>query len=79
MTTYAIKTSDSQVHTVEAATYVIDSQGLRFVGDQGVTQAIFTSFDWMMVRQTVAAPAATPKADEKTEESSTAAPTVLGE
>jgi hypothetical protein len=36
-------------HDIEAHTYVQDSNGLRFIGADGVIVAIFTSFDWMKV------------------------------
>jgi hypothetical protein len=36
-------------HDIEAHTYVQDSNGLRFIGADGVVVAIFTSFDWMKV------------------------------
>jgi hypothetical protein len=34
-------------HEITAHTYVNGSDGLRFVGSDGVTVAIFTTFDWM--------------------------------
>lgn len=52
MTQYQIR-AVGEVHSIEAATYVIDSQGLRFVSADGVTVAIFTAFDWMRIAPAV--------------------------
>ena len=35
------------IHDVTAHTYTIGSDGLKFIGSDGVTVAIFTTFDWM--------------------------------
>jgi len=34
-------------HEITAHTYTLGSDGLKFIGSDGVTVAIFTSFDWM--------------------------------
>jgi hypothetical protein len=54
MTMYQVQAGGSSLtsaalHDIEAHTYVQDSSGLRFIGADGVTVAIFTSFDWMKV------------------------------
>lgn len=51
MTTYRVQSAGigGQLHELDAHTYVQDSSGLRFIGDDGVTVAIFTSFEWMKV------------------------------
>lgn len=38
-------------HQITAHTYTLGSDGLRFIGSDGVTVAIFTSFDWMKLVQ----------------------------
>ncbi|WP_434456515.1 hypothetical protein JQR85_13580 [Stutzerimonas urumqiensis] len=48
MTMYRVQAQGAP-HDIEAHTYVQDSDGLRFIGSDGVTVAIFTSFDWMKV------------------------------
>ncbi len=48
MTKYEVHASGTP-HEIEAHTYVQDSNGLRFIGSDGVVVAIFTSFDWMKV------------------------------
>lgn len=54
MTKYQIHAT-GQVHELEATTYVIDANGLRFVGADGVVVAIYSAFDWMRVAPAVAA------------------------
>lgn len=46
MSKYNVHATNKE-HDVEAHTYVIDSNGLRFIGADGVTVAVFTKFDWM--------------------------------
>ncbi|MFP5338081.1 MAG: hypothetical protein ACLGIW_06255 [Gammaproteobacteria bacterium] len=48
MTMYQVQ-AQGVPHDIEAHTYVQDSSGLRFIGDDGVTVAIFTAFEWMKV------------------------------
>lgn len=48
MTKYQLLAA-GEPHEIEAHTYVQDSNGLRFIGSDGVVVAIFTSFDWMKV------------------------------
>lgn len=48
MTKYEVHAS-GMPHEIVAHTYVQDSNGLRFIGSDGVVVAIFTSFDWMKV------------------------------
>lgn len=55
MTKYQIH-STGVVHELEAATYVQDSNGLRFIGTDGVTLAIYSQFDWMRIAPVVAEP-----------------------
>ncbi|MFP5339893.1 MAG: hypothetical protein ACLGIW_15620 [Gammaproteobacteria bacterium] len=38
-------------HEITAHTYTLGSDGLKFIGSDGVTVAIFTSFDWMKLAQ----------------------------
>lgn len=52
MTQYQVRAVCS-VHSIDATTYVIDAQGLRFVSADGVTVAIFTAFDWMRIAPAV--------------------------
>ncbi|WP_312388571.1 hypothetical protein [Stutzerimonas nitrititolerans] len=46
MSTYEVH-AVGMVHDVTAHTYTIGSEGLKFIGSDGVTVAIFTTFDWM--------------------------------
>lgn len=49
MTMYHVQSAGlgGQLHEIVAHTYVQDSNGLRFIGDDGVVVAVFTQFDWM--------------------------------
>jgi len=51
MTMYHVQSAGlgGQLHEIDAHTYVQDSNGLRFIGADGVVVAIFTSFEWMKV------------------------------
>lgn len=55
MTKYQIH-STGVVHELDAATYVIDSNGLRFIGTDGITLAIYSQFDWMRIAPVESAP-----------------------
>lgn len=55
MTKYQIH-STGVVHELEAAAYVQDSNGLRFIGTDGVTLAIYSQFDWMRIVPVVTEP-----------------------
>ena len=46
MSTYEVH-AVGMIHQVTAHTYTIGSDGLKFIGSDGVTVAIFTTFDWM--------------------------------
>jgi hypothetical protein len=46
MSTYEVH-AVGMIHQVTAHTYTIGSDGLKFIGADGVTVAIFTVFDWM--------------------------------
>lgn len=78
MTKYLIKTTDGTVHTIDAATYVQDSNGLRFVGEAGVTQGIFPVFEWMKVYKTPEG-ATGEQTAPVTGETGTASPELAGE
>jgi len=58
MTTYLVHSTGLQ-HEIEATTYVQDSNGLRFVGVDGVTVAQFFTVDWVRIKP-VAEPVAEP-------------------
>ncbi len=34
-------------HEITAHTYTLGSEGLKFIGSDGVTVAIFITFDWL--------------------------------
>ncbi|MHC8403602.1 hypothetical protein [Pseudomonas sp. TMB3-21] len=78
MTKYLIKTHDGVVHTINAATYVQDSLGLRFVGDAGATQGLFPFFEWMKVSEEEEH-STDDQAAPQTDEAGTASPELAGE
>lgn len=53
MSTYQVH-AVNQLHEVTATTYTLGSDGLKFIGSDGVTVAIFTTFDWMKLVQPLA-------------------------
>jgi len=46
MSTYIVHAIGVE-HEIAAHTYTLGSDGLKFIGSDGVTVAIFISFDWM--------------------------------
>ncbi|KPM64033.1 hypothetical protein HB4184_10495 [Pseudomonas putida] len=47
MNKYEVKDYDGQVHTIEASSCVLDSNGLSLYVSAGVVAAIFHVFAWM--------------------------------
>lgn len=54
MTKYEVKDPYGQVHTIEASSHVLDSNGLSLYVSAGVVAAIFPAFAWMRQVQAVA-------------------------
>lgn len=46
MSTYIVHAIGVE-HEITAHTYTLGSEGLKFIGSDGVTVAIFITFDWL--------------------------------
>lgn len=77
MTQYQVQTPDGQVHSIEAYTHMLDSNGLTLYLDKGVAVAIFPKFDWMRQAQVVVAEQ--PSVPVEPQTSGTSTPVASGE
>jgi len=50
MSTYIVHAIGVE-HEITAHTYTLGSEGLKFIGSDGVTVAIFITFDWLKLVQ----------------------------